>query len=42
MLNKKINYITCPFFWTRFFNQSFGFTGFSSDYDSIVMKKDID
>ena len=42
MLNKKIDYVTCPFFWTRFFNQSFAFTGFNFNYDSVVMKKDVD
>ena len=36
MLGKNIKYTTVPFFWTRFFNKSWAFTGFNTDFDSVV------
>lgn len=42
MLGKKVPYITAPFFWTRFFNKSFSFTGFHHKYNEVVMKDPLD
>ena len=42
MLGKNIQYITAPYFWTRFFNKSFCYTGFSFDHKDVVFRKDID
>ena len=36
MLNKNIPYSTVPFFWTRFFNQSWAFTGFNTEFDNVI------
>lgn len=42
MLGKNVKYVTAPFFWTRFFNKSYSFTGFTFNHEEIVFKKDID
>ncbi len=41
MLEKNITYHTVPFFWTRFFNKSFAFTGFHREFDDVVLKGDL-
>ena len=41
-MGKNVNYKTCPFFWSRFFDKSFAFVGFKTKYDEIVYKGDVD
>lgn len=42
MLGRNVEYKTSPFFWTRFYNKSFGFTGFEFKHTDILYKGDVE
>ena len=42
MMGKNIPYVTVPFFWTRIFNTSLCYTGFTKPNTEVVFQKQID